>query len=170
MTAIPFDVNDEKLRKTFFDLHIADCMADLTEHAHPLWGKMTPQHMIEHLVWTFECSTGRLELPCRTPENLIERVKRILYDTRPLPHDYKNPLLGEDLPPCRFSTLTDAKAALLEEIFRFIDHFHKQPDAVHVHPIFGPLGAEEWYRAHFKHCYHHLQQFGLIGQFGNILS
>ena len=66
--------------------------------------------------------------------------------------------------------MADAKAALLGEIFRFIDHFHKQPDAVHVHPIFGPLGAEEWYRAQFKHCYHHLQQFGLIGQFENILS
>ncbi len=168
MTAIPFDVNDEKLRKTFFDRLIADCIAGLPENARPLWGKMTPQHMIEHLVWAFECSAGRLQLLCRTPENLIDRVKRILYDQRPMPHDFKNPLLGENPPPYRFSAMTEAKAALFIEIARFIDHFLKEPDAVHVHPIFGPLGAEEWHRAQFKHSYHHLQQFGLIEQFGNV--
>lgn len=168
MTAIPFDVNDKKLRETFFNQNIIDCMASLAGDAHPLWGKMTSQNMIEHLVWAFECSTGRLELPCRTPENLIERVKRILYDQRPMPHDFRNPLLGENPPPYQFSTLTDAKAALCTEITCFVDHFLKQPNAIHVHPIFGLLGAEEWHRAQFKHCYHHLQQFGLICPFENV--
>jgi hypothetical protein len=31
-----------------------------------------------------------------------------------------------------------------------------------MHPLFGPIGAEEWTRVHFKHAYHHLLQFALI--------
>jgi hypothetical protein len=30
------------------------------------------------------------------------------------------------------------------------------------HPIFGPIGPDEWSRTHFKHGCHHLLQFGLI--------
>jgi hypothetical protein len=162
MATIPFDVNDSRLREIFITQHLVDCIAHLDENARPLWGKMTPQHMTEHLVWTFECSTGTLILPCRTPENLLERAKRFLYDNRPTPHDFKNPLIGENLLPFRFHSFEDAKNALLKEITLFVDHFHKQPNDVHVHPVFGPLGVEEWQRSHFKHCYHHLQQFGLI--------
>ena len=170
MTAIPFDVNDDKLRETFFDQLLTDRIVCLAENAPPLWGKMTPQHMIEHLVWAFECSTGTIELPCRTPENLLERAKTFLHDNRQTPHDFRNPLLGENLLPLRFPSFADAKAALRKELTRFVDHFREQPSAIHVHPIFGPLGAEEWQRSHFKHCYHHLLQFGLINQFGTVSS
>ena len=170
MNAIPFDVNDDKLRKTFFDQLFTGCIARLAENALPLWGNMTSQHMIEHLLWAFECSTGALILPCRTPENLLERAKRFLHDNRQTPHHFKNPFLGENPPPLRFQSFADAKAALHLELIRFLDHFREQPNAMHVHPIFGPLGAEEWQRSHFKHCYHHLLQFGVIDQPGTVSS
>jgi hypothetical protein len=170
MTEISFDVNDEKLRETFFDLLLPDCIARLTETAPPLWGKMTAQHMIEHLLWAFECSTGTIDLPCYTPENLLQRAKRFLYDNRPTPQLFRNPLLGENPPPFRFTGFADAKSALRNEVTRFVDQFRQQPNALHVHPIFGPIGAEEWHRSHFKHCYHHLLQFGLIDQSGTVSS
>ena len=170
MIVIPFDVNDNKLRETFLDQLFTDCIDCLVEDARPHWGKMTPQHMIEHLVWAFECSTGIIEVPCCTPENLLERTKRFLYDNRQTPHDFKNPLLDENPPSLRFSSFADAKAALHRELTRFVCHFHEHPIVIHVHPIFGPLGAEEWQRSHFKHCYHHLLQFGLINQHGTVSS
>ena len=162
MITIPFDVNDAKLRKKFFDQLFNKCIAQLDENTPPLWGKMTPQHMIEHLVWSFECATGIIEVPCRTPENLLERTKRFLHDNRPTPHEFKNPLLGENPLPFRFPTFADAKSALRKEVAHFVIHFREQPNAIHVHPVFGPLSAEEWHRAQFKHCYHHLLQFGVI--------
>jgi hypothetical protein len=170
MISIPFDVNDAKLRKKFFDQLFGDCIACLDENTPPIWGKMIPQHMIEHLAWAFECSTGILEVPCRTPENLLERAKRFLYDNRPTPHEFKNPLLGENPLPFRFPSFADAKNALCKEVARFGDHFQEQPNAIHVHPVFGPLSAEEWQRSQFKHCYHHLLQFGLIDQSGTLSS
>lgn len=30
------------------------------------------------------------------------------------------------------------------------------------HPVFGPIGMAEWARAHVKHAYHHLLQFGAL--------
>jgi oxepin-CoA hydrolase/3-oxo-5,6-dehydrosuberyl-CoA semialdehyde dehydrogenase len=162
MVVVLFDVNDDKLRNKFFAQLLAECMACLDENTPPLWGKMTSQHMIEHLLWAFECSTGTIELPCRTPEHMLERVKTFLHNNTPMSHDFKNPLLGKHPLPFRFNNFVDAKNALLKETVRFVDHFHEQPTAIHVHPIFGPLGAEEWQRAQFKHCYHHLLQFGLL--------
>ncbi|RPI06077.1 MAG: hypothetical protein EHM64_04255 [Ignavibacteriae bacterium] len=162
MMPIPFDVNDEKLREKFFNGLFTECLAHLAEQTPPLWGKMTPQHMIEHLVWAFECASGILVLPCRTPVQLLERTKRFLYNNSPTPLEFKNPVLGDEPLPFRFSSFSDAKAALQKEVDRFLVHFQEQPLAVHVHPLFGPLGAEEWQRAQFKHCYHHLLQFGLI--------
>ncbi len=166
MIIVPFDVNDSALRAAFFDHHLADALTSLADRRPPHWGQMTPRHMVEHLLWSFECSTGEITLPCRTPERLLERVKEFLYDNRPTPRGYKNPLLGAVPPPLRFQSLADALAALDREVIRFIGHFMEEPGAFHVHPIFGPLGAEEWQRAHFKHCYHHLLQFGLIREPG----
>jgi oxepin-CoA hydrolase/3-oxo-5,6-dehydrosuberyl-CoA semialdehyde dehydrogenase len=166
MIAIPFDVNDEKLLKKFFSQLFNECITSLGENTPPLWGKMTPQNMVEHLVWAFECSNGIITAPCRTPGHLLERAKRFLYDNRPTPHEFKNPLLGENPLPFRFPSFTEAKSALHKEIARCVIHFQEQPGAIHVHPIFGPLGAEEWQRAHFKHCYHHLLQFGVIKESG----
>ncbi len=162
ISTIPFDVNDTQLRKTFFDQLLAERISGLGEHASPLWGNMTAQHMVEHLLWAFECSTGAIVLPCCTPENLLERTKTFLYDNRPTPRGFKNPLLGQSPPSLRFSCFSDAKAALHKEVSRFIDLCQMQTNTRHVHPVFGPIGAEEWQRAHFKHCYHHLLQFGVV--------
>lgn len=166
MITVPFDVNDSELRSAFFDHHLAEALAGLTEHSRPHWGNMTARHMVEHLLLTFECSTGEITLPCRTPANVLERVKAFLYDNRPTPRGFKNPLLGPTPPAFRFPNLVDALTALDHEVIRFVGHFLEEPGAFHVHPIFGPLGADEWQRSHFKHCYHHLLQFCLIREPG----
>ncbi len=162
MVAIPFDVNDDAQRQAFFDHVFCTCVAGLTEDARARWGKMTPQNMLEHLLWAFECSTGAVEVTCRIPANLLERTKRFLYDNRPTPREFKNPLLGEDPLPHRFRSFADAKDALQQSVMRFGTYFLERPGAIHIHPIFGPLGAAEWQRSHFKHCYHHLLQFSLV--------
>jgi oxepin-CoA hydrolase/3-oxo-5,6-dehydrosuberyl-CoA semialdehyde dehydrogenase len=164
MIAIPFDVNDSNLRRKFLDGILIDCIDDLPERTVPLWGKMTAHNMIEHLIWTFECSIGAIELPCRTPENLLERVKKFLYDNRPTPQNFKNPLLGDNPLPNRYPSYSEAKKVLLKDVLAFNGQINGHPGAVHIHPVFGPLGVEEWQRSHYKHCYHHLLQFGMLKQ------
>lgn len=166
MTAVRFDVNDAKLRESFLRHGMIDAIADLTEDAVPLWGHMNPQQMIEHLFWSFQCSTGVVVVPCHTPMSVLDRAKRFLYNDKYTPHEFKNPAIGENLPSLRFSTLAEAKAGLQKEVASFFERVRSVPSSMYVHPVFGPLGVEEWERSHFKHCYHHLSQFGIIDEAG----
>jgi hypothetical protein len=56
---IAFDVNDAALRREFFEHLFLEAIAALDEHEPQRWGGLSAQHMVEHLVWSFEQSTGR---------------------------------------------------------------------------------------------------------------
>jgi len=123
---------------------------------------MTPQQMVEHLAWTYGVSIGKQQVDCRIPEEDRARLKRFLYTATATPKGFANPALEEGLPQLKHENLTAARAALEEEIAAFWNQQAKQPATLHVHPLFGPIGVEEWSRTHFKHGCHHLLQFGLI--------
>jgi oxepin-CoA hydrolase/3-oxo-5,6-dehydrosuberyl-CoA semialdehyde dehydrogenase len=162
MISIPFDVNDPELRETFFRQLLFDALAALRDDSQPGWGKMTAQQMVEHLVWAFALSTGQVQVECSTPEALRKRLKAFLYNTKPTPHEFMNPVFAAGLPPLGYAALTEARAALRIEVDRFVRQLNAASDIMHTHPVFGPLSDEEWARVHFKHAYHHLLQFGLI--------
>ncbi len=168
ITTTPLDVNNNRTRRDFLEFTLPSTMEGLSEQTRPLWGKMTAQNMVEHLIWTFELSTGKSQVDYTRPDNLTERARRFLYDNRPTPQLFKNPLLGENAPPLRFESLADSKIVLHKELNRFFNHFLANQTAIHNHPIFGPLGAEDWERTQYKHCYHHLLQFGLIIERKNV--
>jgi hypothetical protein len=159
---IPFEVNNATVRQDFLRRTMMEALNALSEKARPLWGAFTAQQMIEHLLWTFEFSTDDINVHRDVPPLVAERMRKFLYDDRPTPRDFMNPLLAEGVPPLRFNTFREAKAALGKSVDRFFDLYRKHPDVIHSHPLFGPLGGEEWERALFKHCYHHLMQFGII--------
>jgi oxepin-CoA hydrolase/3-oxo-5,6-dehydrosuberyl-CoA semialdehyde dehydrogenase len=163
MIVVPFTVNDTEVRRRFLEEMFPSALGELESGTPPLWGGMTPQQMVEHLLWSVRCSTGAMELPCLTPASLLERVKRFLHDDRPTSRGFMNPLLKEGLPPLEYPDLAGAVAALQGELRVFMRGRLEGMEVARVHPIFGPLSGEEWERSHFKHCYHHAQQFGLIG-------
>jgi oxepin-CoA hydrolase/3-oxo-5,6-dehydrosuberyl-CoA semialdehyde dehydrogenase len=162
MPTIPFDVNDSHLRDTFLRHSLLDALATLQANSQPCWGKMTAQQMVEHLAWAFALSTGQADTDCPIPETQRERLKAFLYDNRPTPHEFMNPVLAAGLPPLRHPGLAEARAALAAAVTRFLEQASAAPGTMHTHPVFGRVGMEEWARSHFKHAYHHLLQFGLI--------
>lgn len=164
MPAIRFDVNDPELRGTLFRRLLFDALAPLHEDSQPGWGRMTPQQMVEHLTWAFELSTGQAHVECPLPEAQRERLKAFLHDNRPTPREFMNPVLASGLPPLRHAGLAGAKAALRVEVDRFLQQANATPGVMHTHPVLGPIAMEEWARSHFKHAYHHLLQFGLVGE------
>ena len=159
---LPFDVNDAAVREAFLCHQLLAVLDGLTEASTARWGQMTARQMVEHLLWAFECSTGRVKVECPTPAAARERLKRFLYHNRPTPHEIMNPALAAGLPPLRFAHLEAARLALAAEVGRFVDHVADGAEALHTHPIFGPLGVEDWARTHYKHGHHHLLQFGLL--------
>jgi oxepin-CoA hydrolase / 3-oxo-5,6-dehydrosuberyl-CoA semialdehyde dehydrogenase len=162
MRSIRFDVNDSQLRDLFVRRLLHDAIDGLADTSQSRWGKMTAQQMVEHLTWAFELSTGKAGVGCGVPEPQREQMKAFLHSNRPSPREFMNPALVGGLPALRCDGLEEAKAALRVAAARFLESSHTAPHAIHTHPIFGPIGVEEWSRTHFKHCYHHLLQFGLL--------
>jgi oxepin-CoA hydrolase/3-oxo-5,6-dehydrosuberyl-CoA semialdehyde dehydrogenase len=159
--AIRFDVNDAALRDAFLRHAAPSALARLAEDTRPGWGRMTAQQMVEHLLWAFELSNGKAETACPTPQDQLPRLRAFLYDNRPTPREYMNPVLTGGLPALRYGSLPQAAAALDDALKCFLGGAPRE-GMLHTHPVFGPIRHEDWHRAHYKHAYHHLLQFGLI--------
>jgi len=135
---------------------------ELNSQQKPLWGKMTPQHMVEHLILAVQMSNGKLKLECFNPPEKIPSLKRFLMSSRPMPKLFLNPVIGEDLRPLEYSSFEEVMEKLKNEIDDYIIFFENNPDAKTINVTFGNLNNEEWDVFHQKHFTHHLSQFGLI--------
>jgi hypothetical protein len=162
MIRVPFQVNDEPNRKNFLQNLVFSALEQLSINDRPLWGMMTSQQMVEHLLWALEISNGAVAVECNLPPKLIERFKGFLYNDTPTSHEFMNPLLKKGLPPLRFVSIQQAVEVVHRQIEVFIAYSEGSGKELRTHPVFGPLNHEEWERAHFKHYYHHLLQFELI--------
>ena len=159
---IRFDVNDAANRSAFLVDALPRAVKTLSPDRAALWGGMSAQQMVEHLLWTFDVSNGALVSPCPIPEEKRPRYRAFLLDNRPTPHHFESPALREGLPPLRFKAFDDAVAELILQVRMFEAQDAMQAAAQRMHPLFGLLDAEGWSRNHFKHGVHHLLQFGLI--------
>jgi len=160
--SFPFDVNDERSRTQFLRGVVPGALPLLHDRMLPAWGRMSPQQMVEHLAWGFDLANGAQATHCPVPEEKRDRMKLFLSSNQPSPRDFMNPVLVSGLPPLRYPSLDAAKEALGEACNRFLEQPTSAADVPRVHPLFGPLGREEWSRVHVKHVFHHLMQFGLI--------
>ena len=137
-------------------------LAQLKMDQKPLWGKMTPQHMVEHLYKAIQASINEIYLNVFTEERKISVLKKFLLGERPFPKEFMNPAIGPDLLPLEFTDLDSAIKKLEKAIKRYDQFFADNPLIKTAHPLFGHLTKEEWDIFHQKHFTHHLAQFGLI--------
>ena len=138
---------------------------NLNSEVTPLWGSMTPQHMVEHLTIAVRSSNGGLEInEFMTPVDKLPTLKRILMSERPLPKNFVNTVIGEGLQKLRNENLDSAKKELFSEIDKYEKYFIQHPEAKPINATFGPLDKSEWDQFHKKHFKHHLEQFGLTSK------
>jgi len=139
-----------------------ELLHELEVDQKPLWGKMTSQHMVEHLYKTIQASINEIFLEVFTEERRIPVFKKLFLGSRSLPKEFMNPAIGPDLLPLEFASLESAIDELKKIIDRYNTFFDSNPGVKTVHPFFGYLTKEEWDIFHEKHFRHHLSQFGLI--------
>jgi hypothetical protein len=146
-----------------FDLkNVPAYLEKLTTETKALWGKMSPQHMIEHVGNTLVIVSSKREIPVITPEDKLPAYRKFLQSGDPFTHNIPNPFVGENPPALRFANLEEAKQKLLAALESFHNFFRENPEAKSVHPFFGPLNYEEWLVFQRKHFNHHFSQFGLL--------
>ena len=90
---IVVDVNDADLRQTFLNQTLPQAIDQLKEDSVRKWGQMTPQLMVEHLIWAFEVSRGEGQVDCPIPERLRQRMKAFLFNNMPTPQEFRNPAI-----------------------------------------------------------------------------
>jgi oxepin-CoA hydrolase/3-oxo-5,6-dehydrosuberyl-CoA semialdehyde dehydrogenase len=127
----------------------------------PLWGKMTPQHMVEHLYKAVQASINEINLNVFTEERKIPILKKLFLGERALPKEFMNPAIGPELMSLEFENLSSAIKELENVLVRYEKYFDDNPSAKTIHPIFGLLDKSEWDIFHQKHFKHHLSQFGI---------
>ncbi|MHC8948982.1 DUF1569 domain-containing protein [Sphingobacterium hungaricum] len=148
------DVNNKDL--------LNEKLAGLHADTAPNFGRMTAQHMLEHLSATVLFSNGKLKAKLYIPEEKAESMKQYLvYTDNEFPMGIKAPMLNDELPPLRFPDLETVKERLILELERFKFFFDENPDAKTMHPTLGELTYDEWKIVHDKHFAHHFKQFGL---------
>jgi hypothetical protein len=125
----------------------------------PLWGKMKPQQMVEHLVDQVEWTNGKKIPTCDRPADEAYQGKmQMIYTDAEIP---KNVFL-ENLPENYiYPNIEAAINALMLELDAF-DQYFKEPCTTAIHGGFGPMNYKEWLIWHGKHFAHHFKQFGLI--------
>lgn len=137
---------------------------ELDEAEKPLWGKMTPQHMIEHLGFAFRMSNGKQTVPIKSDPERLPALRRFLKSDRPMPRNYVNPITGDRLLPLQYGSMAAARKSLFREVKDFYSFFEQNPEARLNNPVFGKLNFGEWLIFHRKHIVHHLAQFGCMDE------
>jgi len=149
------EVTDEK---------ISECLAKLSAEMKPKWGIMTPQHMVEHLEYTYRIASGEIQdFEVSTPEKILEKVHASLYNYDKFPRNTNFPLLEKDtLDTLKYDNLETAKLKFIEAREAYKIFFKDNPEAILKNMVFGDMNRYEWYLLERKHLNHHFEQFGLI--------
>ena len=157
----------QKKQETFVEMteeKINKCLSKLKADAKPKWGIMTPQHMIEHLEYTYKIASGEIQdFEIATPEKILDKVHASLYNYKKFPQNSQFPQLEKDtLDDLKHQDLETAIERFKEQRKKYIEFFKENPDAKLKNLVFGELNRYESYLLERKHLNHHFEQFGLI--------
>ncbi len=143
---------------------IENYLDKLNKDTKPVWGTMTPQHMVEHLEFTFKIASGEnQDFEVSTPENILEKVHDSLYNHKQMPKNFDAPsFLEKDIEKLQHNNLSEAKQKLFESYDKFVAYFHENPESTIKNVVFGHLNKFEWDLFQTKHINHHFEQFGLL--------
>lgn len=143
---------------------INECLSKLSKDAKPKWGSLTPQHMVEHLEYTYRIASGEIQdFEIATPEKILEKVHSTLYNYEKMPREYDFPLREKSkMLELKHPDLETAKEKLLEAREEYLQYFKNNPDAKTKNVVFGELNKFEWYLMERKHLNHHFEQFNLL--------
>lgn len=127
--------------------------------ARPLWGSMTRDLMIGHLIRSVKTSMGKGPAYPFAGNWFMRRViaPLTLNGLLPIPKNVKSvePLEAHQEPP---TGDTETLHAVLEA---YLDSVQSGDISPPQHPVFGDIGVDGWAKLHVVHFEHHMKQFGV---------
>jgi oxepin-CoA hydrolase/3-oxo-5,6-dehydrosuberyl-CoA semialdehyde dehydrogenase len=134
----------------------------LTESTQPKWGRMTAQHLVEHMEFFTQMALGIVETEITTPEKYMEKTQDSLWNYKPMPKQFDHPILKKgEVEDLRFGSMKEAKDAFWKAYDEVELFFKENPKGTVKNTVFGWLTRYEWQLLNRKHWAHHLEQFGI---------
>ncbi|WP_418638236.1 phenylacetic acid degradation bifunctional protein PaaZ [Winogradskyella sp.] len=157
----------QKKQEVFVEMtedKINACLSALKEDMKPKWGIMTPQHMVEHLEYTYKIASGEIQdFEIATPSTILDKVHNSLWNYDKFPKNSQFPQLEKDtLEPLKHPDLATAIEKFKAQREKYIAFFKENPEAKLKNLVFGELNKYESYLLERKHLNHHFEQFGLL--------
>lgn len=151
-------INIQSPKETF------ELLRKLTPETQAVFGIMTPQHMVEHLILLTKLSNGNLQGKLMRSEETAAKWKQgLIYSDMEFPKGIRVPHLPENtLAELRYENLERAINKLESEVINFEEFYKNDPEKSALHPALGLLNGNEWIVFHNKHFTHHFSQFGLV--------
>ena len=155
-----------KSKEEFLKSEYIEILYGLNPNAERKWGKVNVQQMIEHMADAFRMGNGKdVYTGILTPEERIEKVQAFIRSDKPFKENTKNLLMSEDPQAARHPQVEASIAELRREIDDFFHFWNSKENALLRNPFFGDLDYAHWVQLLYKHCWHHLKQFGLQSPF-----
>lgn len=137
-------------------IQIASRMRSLTESSGGRWGSLNVAGMLQHLRLSARMAVGELELPSSNKRAFqLFPLKHLILYVLPFP---KGAPTAPGLKPGVATSFESERT----EVIELLERIGTGPadGAGPAHPLFGPLTRREWGVVTYKHCDHHLKQFG----------
>lgn len=128
--------------------------------APPVFGKMNPQQMAEHMAEYIRLGYGNpvVAETFYEPE-AVEKLHAFLRSERSFKDNTPNPLMSETPKPVRFPDYAAAVEDVAAAVGELFDAFEEHPELKVKSPFFGVLDKELTFHLLAKHATHHLRQF-----------
>ena len=136
---------------------ISNRLRSLSASSARRWGSLDLAGMLQHLRLSAAMAVGELSLPSSNKRALqMFPLKHLILYVLPFP---KGAPTAPGLKPQVDASLEEERAAVLE----LLERIGTGPGegAGPAHPLFGTLTRREWGVVTYKHCDHHLKQFGV---------
>ncbi len=142
---------------------LQNTLGKLKTDALPVFGKMSPQHILEHLAKSLKASSGKLEVKSHLTSEEADKLKqKLIYSDFQLTPGIKSPIMGDEPPALIHPDFNEALKHLYEEINYFENYYKTNSEVKHIHPRMGELTYSEWLVFHNKHFAHHFRQYNLV--------
>lgn len=149
--------------KTYLKSQVAKLISGLDASQEPVFGLMTPQHMVEHLIWVTKSSIKDMG-PAPDLGELSEGQQKFMHFVKSgKPMQYRpSDKTKADLSDLRMPSLQAAIEELNVAVDRLVSDYDSRGDKPYYNPMMGVLTPDDMMSFHKRHYLHHLEnQFEL---------
>jgi hypothetical protein len=149
-------------KEQFLRQGFASALQAIDPAAQPLFGKMNPQQMAEHMAEYIRLGYGS---PVITDifytEDTLERVRNFIMSDKPFKDNTPNPMMDTIPRPCRHADYAAAVADVEQAVSEMFHAFEQNSALMVASAFFGWLDYPMTIQLLDKHARHHLRQFGV---------